>query len=83
MKDQYVIDIDGLTVYDGEYLLAEIDRKLGALRTEKYNVLKNAVNATAKKAKADLIAKAQAEYTAKKGSLSKATTQKNATIAKS
>ena len=82
MKDQYVIDIDGLTVYDGEYLLAEIDRKLGALRTEKYNVLKNAVNATAKKAKADLIAKAQAEYTAKKGSLSKATTQKNATIAK-
>ena len=30
MKDQYVIDIDGLTVYDGEYLLAEIDRKLGA-----------------------------------------------------
>ncbi len=82
MKDPYIIDIEGLTVYEGADLLKEIDRKLGALRTEKYRVLKNAVNATAKKAKADLIAKAQEEYTAKKGSLSKATTKKNATVTK-
>lgn len=82
MKDQYVINLEGLTVYEGENLLEEIDRKLGALRTEKYKVLKNAVNATAKKANADLIAKAQAEYTAKKAPLNKATTKKNATVAK-
>lgn len=82
MNDQYVIDLEGLTVYEGENLLEEIDRKLGALRSEKYKVLKNAVNATAKKANADLIAKAQAEYTAKKAPLNKATTKKNATIAK-
>lgn len=82
MNDQYVIDLEGLTVYEGDHLLKDIDRKLGALRSEKYKVLKNAVNATAKKANADLIAKAQGEYTAKKGPLNKSTTKRNATLTK-
>lgn len=82
MKKQYVINTEGLTVYYDSSLMTEIERKLGALSSEKYKVMKNAVNATAKKAKADLIAKAQAEYTAKKSPLNKATTKKNATTAK-
>lgn len=82
MKKQYVINTEGLTVYYDSSLMAEIERKLGALSSEKYKVMKNAVNATAKKAKADLIAKAQEEYTAKKSPLNKATTTKNATVAK-
>ncbi len=82
MSRQYIINAEGLTVYYDRSLMTEIERKLGALSSEKYKVMKNAVNATAKKAKADLIAKAQEEYTAKKGPLSKATTKKNATTAK-
>lgn len=82
MKKQYVINSEGLTVYYDSSLMTDIEKKLGALSSEKYNVMKNAVNATAKKAKADLIAKAQNEYTAKKGSLGKATTMKRATAAK-
>lgn len=82
MKKQYFINSEGLTIYYDSSLMADIERKLGALSSEKYRVMKNAVNATAKKAKADLIAKAQAEYTAKKGALGKATTMKRATQAK-
>ncbi len=82
MKKHYIINAEGLEVYCDGDLMAEIERKLGALSSEKYKVLKNAVNATAKKAKNDLIAKAQEEYTAKKGPLNAATTKTNATTAK-
>ena len=82
MKKQYIINSEGLTVYYDSSLMTEIERKLGALSSEKYKVMKNAVNATAKKAKADLIAKAQEEYTAKKSPLNKSTTKKNATVSK-
>ncbi len=82
MKKQYVINAEGLEVYYDSDMMSEIEQKLGALSSEKYKVLKNAVNATAKKAKNDLIAKAQEEYTAKKGPLNAATTKTNATTAK-
>lgn len=82
MKKEYFINSEGLTVYYDSSLMTEIEKKLGSLSSEKYTVMKNAVNATAKKAKADLIAKAQSEYTAKKGPLGKATTMKRATAAK-
>lgn len=80
MKIQVDTD-DGLLKVDVDStILATIEEALGDLKSESRKVLKNAVNATAKKAKADLIDKAQAEYTAKKSGLKKATTTKNATV---
>lgn len=75
------IDTDrGLLVveYDGT-LVDAVAAALGNLKDQRFKVLKNAVNATAKKAQADLVAKAQAEYTAKKGPLKKAATIKKGT----
>lgn len=75
------VDTDrGLLIveYDGA-LVDAVAAALGDLKDQRFKVLKNAVNATAKQARADLVAKAQAEYTAKKGPLKKAATIKNGT----
>lgn len=75
------IDTDrGLLVieYDGA-LVDAVGAALGDLKSQRFKVLKNAVNATAKQAQADLVAKAQAEYTAKKGPLKKAASIKKGT----
>lgn len=75
------VDTDqGLLIveYDGA-LLNAVGAALGNLKDQRFKVLKNAVNATAKQAQADLVAKAQEEYTAKKGPLKKAATIKKGT----
>ena len=75
------VDTDrGLLIveYDGA-LVDAVATALGDLKDQRFKVLKNAVNATAKQAQADLVAKAQAEYTAKKGPLKKAASIKNGT----
>ena len=64
--------------YDGA-LLSAVSAALGELKDQRFKVLKNAVNATAKQAQADLVSKAQATYTAKKGPLKRATSTKKAT----
>lgn len=72
------VDTDqGLLVveYDGA-LLSAVEKALGDLKDQRFKVLKNAVNTTAKEAQAQLIAKAQATYTAKKGLLKRAATIK-------
>ena len=75
------VDTDrGLLIveYDGA-LVDAVSTALGDLKDQRFKVLKNAVNATAKQAQADLVAKAQAEYTAKKGPLKKAASIKKGT----
>lgn len=75
------VDTDrGLLVieYDGA-LVDAVGHALGDLKSQRFKVLKNAVNATAKQAQKDLVERAQAEYTAKKGPLKKATTIKKGT----
>ena len=78
------IDTDrGLLVieYDGA-LVDAVGAALGDLKSQRFKVLKNAVNATAKQAQAALVDKAQAEYSAKKGPLKKAATIKKGTDSK-
>lgn len=78
------IDTDrGLLVieYDGA-LVDAVGAALGDLKSQRFKVLKNAVNATAKQAQAALVDKAQAEYAAKKGPLKRATTIKKGTDSK-
>lgn len=82
MKKQYIINTNGLEVYYDADVLRQIEKKLGHLKDEKYKVLKNAINATVKKAQADLVDKAQGEYTAKKSPLKKATKIKKASTSK-
>ena len=75
------VDTDrGLLIveYDGA-LVDAVATALGDLKDQRFKVLKNAVNATAKQAQADLVAKAQAEYTAKTGPLKKAASIKKGT----
>ena len=63
------IDTDrGLLVieYDGA-LVDAVGAALGDLKSQRFKVLKNAVNATAKQAQAALVDKAQAEYSARRG----------------
>ena len=67
--------------YDGA-LVDAVGHALGDLKSQRFKVLKNAVNATAKQAQKDLVERAQAEYTAKKGPLKKATTIKKGTDSK-
>lgn len=67
--------------YDGA-ILSAVEKALGDLKDQRFKVLKNAVNATARQAKTDLVKKAQATYTAKQGPLKKAATLKNATTSK-
>lgn len=62
-----------------ERLLKVIEDALGDLKSESRKVLKNAVNKTAKQAKADLAQKAQETYVVKKGRFTKAMDTKNAT----
>lgn len=78
---RHKVDTDrGLLIveYDGA-LVDAVAAALGNLKDQRFKVLKNAVNATAKQAQADLVAKAQEEYTAKKGPLKKATSIKKGT----
>lgn len=78
------IDTDrGLLVieYDGA-LVDAVGAALGDLKSQRFKVLKNAVNATAKQAQAALVDKAQAEYAAKKGLLKRAATIKKGTDSK-
>lgn len=78
------VDTDrGLLVieYDGA-LVDAVGHALGDLKSQRFKVLKNAVNATAKQAQKDLAERAQAEYTAKKGPLKRATTIKKGTDSK-
>lgn len=68
------VDTDqGLLIleYDGA-LVDAVGKALGNLKDQRFKVLKNAVNATAKEAQAQLVAKAQETYTAKKGPLKRA-----------
>lgn len=78
------VDTDrGLLVIEYDGTLADaIGHALGDLKSQRFKVLKNAVNATAKQAQKDLVERAQAEYTAKKGPLKKATTIKKGTDSK-
>ena len=75
------VDTDrGLLIVEyGGALVDAVATALGDLKDQRFKVLKNAVNATAKQAQADLVAKAQAEYTAKKGPLKKAASIKKGT----
>ena len=78
------VDTDrGLLVieYDGA-LVDAVGHALGDLKSQRFKVLKNAVNATAKQAQAALVDKAQAEYAAKKGPLKRAATIKKGTDSK-
>ena len=67
--------------YDGA-LVDAVGAALGDLKSQRFKVLKNAVNATAKQAQAALVDKAQAEYAAKKGPLKRAATIKKGTDSK-
>ncbi len=49
MKKYQIINSGGLEVYFDADILRQVERRLGRLRDEKYKVLKNAINATAKK----------------------------------
>lgn len=62
-------------------MLKVIEDALGDMKSESRKVLKNAVNKTAKQAKADLAKKAQETYVVKKGRFTKAMATENATSA--
>ena len=64
MAGEVSFELDQITV-------ANIEARLGALRTKAPTALKNAINATAKDARTDLWAKANATYTIKKGGFNK------------
>lgn len=64
MAGEVSFELDQVTV-------ANIEARLGALRTKAPTALKNAINATAKDARTDLWAKANATYTIKKGGFNK------------
>jgi len=56
--------------YDGA-LVDAVGKALGNLKDQRFKVLKNAVNATARQAKKQLAAKMSAEFTAKKGPINR------------
>jgi hypothetical protein len=59
---------DGMLTFElDEITVRDIEFRLGALRAKAPTALKNAINATAKDARTDLWAKANATYTIKKG----------------
>lgn len=73
---------DGLIQFEfDEDMLKVIEDALGSMKSESRKVLKNAVNATAKEAKAKLAEKAQETYVVKKTRFTKAMKTKNATTA--
>lgn len=74
---------DGLLQFEiDQATLQVIEQALGGLKSESRKVLKNAVNATAKQAKADLAEKAKEEYVVKKTRFTKAMTTKNASLSR-
>lgn len=74
---------DGLLQFEiDQATLQVIEQALGGLKSESRKVLKNAVNATAKQAKADLAEKAKGEYAVKKTRFTKAMTTKNASLSR-
>lgn len=74
----------GLLMIEYDDVLADaVGHALGDLKSQRFKVLKNAVNATAKQAQKDLVERAQAEYSVKKGPLKKAASEiKKATESK-
>jgi hypothetical protein len=73
---------DGLIQFEfDEATLEVIENALGDLKSESRKVLKNAVNATAKQAKADLAEEARKTYVVKKTKFTKAMKTQNATAA--
>ena len=64
MAGEVSFELDQITV-------ANIEARLGALKAKAPTALKNALNATAKDARTDLWAKANATYTIKKGGFNK------------
>ena len=63
---------DGMLTFElDEITVRDIELRLGTLRAKAPTALKNAINATAKDARADLWAKANATYTIKKGGFNK------------
>lgn len=63
---------DGMLRFElDEITVRDIEFRLGALRAKAPTALKNAINATAKDARTDLWAKANATYTIKKGGFNK------------
>lgn len=64
--------------YDNK-TLAQVEKKLGELKSEASKALKNAVNATAKQARKELAGTAQNTYEVKSGRFNKAMKIKNAT----
>ena len=74
---------DGLIRFEyDEAMLHVIEMALGNLKSESRKVLKNAVNATAKQAQADLAAKAKETYDVKKTRFTKAMGLRKATASR-
>ena len=74
---------DGLIRFEyDEAMLHVIEMALGNLKGESRKVLKNAVNATARQARKDLVSETASVYTEKKAKINKTTKVKAATNAK-
>lgn len=73
MAGEVSFELDQITV-------ANIEARLGALRAKAPTALKNALNATAKDARTDLWAKANATYTIKKGGFNRDMKMKPANV---
>lgn len=72
---------DGLLRFEVDQdVLKMIEKALGSMSSQSRKVLKNAVNATAKQARTDMVNKAKEEYTVKKKKLNENVTKKNATV---
>ena len=63
-------------------MLAQVEQKLGRMKSEAPKVLKNAINQTAKQARKELANEAQKTYAVKTGRFNKAMKIKNATSSK-
>lgn len=63
-------------------MLAQVERKLGSMKSEAPKALKNAINQTARQARKDLVNEAKKTYTIKVGGFNKAMKIKGATQAK-
>ena len=82
MKQQYSIRDSILRIdYDGE-LLAAVTKALGDMKSERFKVLRNAINATLRQYSPILVKKAQEEYTEKKAPLKKSMSTRKASTSK-
>lgn len=68
-----------LTVEYDKNMLAKVEKKLGSMKSEAGNVLKKALNDTAKQARKQLAEEAQKTYVVKSGKFNKSMKIKNAT----